>query len=129
MTSTWSAGVSPVLDPFVTPPLLEAVVGKGWVATFKLLLVRGALLGRCSLHRAVESAAFAGSESRAERMAMVRLLVEECWANVDGMDVREGQRFPSHWVTPAAYAAHANGEEGDRGREVVRWFLEVCFSC
>lgn len=58
-------------------------------------------------------------------MAMVKLLVEECGADVNGMDVAEGQRLPNHWGTPAAYAVHANWGEGDRGREVVGWLLEV----
>lgn len=56
---------------------------------------------------------------------MVKFLVEECGADVNGMDVEEGQRLPNHWGTPAAYAVHANGGEGDRGREVVGWLLEV----
>lgn len=58
-------------------------------------------------------------------MAMVKFLVEECGADVNGMDVVDGQRLPNHWGTPAAYAVHANWEKGDRGREVVGWLLEV----
>ncbi len=119
----------PDLDPFVATPLLEAVAGKGFVATFKLLRERGAQLGRRSLHRIVEGAAFAGSEGRAEKDGdMVRFLVEDCGADVNGRDVREGQSLPNHGGTPAAYAVHANGGLGDRGREVVGRLLEVsCF--
>lgn len=104
----------PDADEFVSyPPLLEIVAKDGTVSTFKLLLSHGAKPGRRTLHRAVEST----ESAMPERMEMVRFLVEEM-----GMDVPEGAKWPNHWGTPMAYAAHTSG-----GEEVVRYLLEVSF--
>lgn len=108
--STWSAGVSPGSGPFRHPAPAGGCCGQG---------LRSHVQAAACAWRTARPV-LAGLESRAERMAMVRFLVEEFGADVNGMDVREGQRLPNHWGTPAAYAVHANGEEGDRGREVVR---------
>ena len=83
----------------------------------------GAKLGRRTLHRAVQSAAYSESESRAGSMEMVRFLVEEIGVDVNGMDAPKGEKWGNHWGTPVAYAAIMNG-----GGEVVRYLLEVSFS-
>ena len=104
--------------------MLEVVSRRGTVATFKLLIDHGALLGLRCLHTAVESAAFAARnnelEKEAQRMAMVRFLVEELQCNVNGMDVPEGLTPRNHFGTPLNYAAHTGG-----GEEVARYLLAV----
>ena len=75
------------------------------------------------MHRAVESAAYADSERRAERMEMMRFLVDELRVDVNAIDVPEGKKYPNHWITPMAYAVIAKDGEGDGGEEVVRFCL------
>ena len=113
------------------PPLLEVVARQGTVNTFKLLQAHGAPVGLRCLHSAVESAAFASrdneSEKEAQRMEMVRFLVEEIRYGVNGMDVPEGLMPGNHYGTPLNYAAHTSG-----GEEVVRYLISVSrpfFSC
>ena len=77
------------------------------------------------MHRAVESAAFANSERRAQRMEMVRFLVDELKVDVNTMDVPEGKKYPNHWGTPMAYALIAKDGGGDVGEEIVRFLLDV----
>lgn len=89
----------------------------------KLLLEHGAVLGRRTLHRAVESAAYASPESRAQKMEMVRFLVDEQGVAINGMDTPEGEQRPNHWGVPIAYAVPATSGEGDEGVEVVRYLL------
>lgn len=101
------------------------------MVTFKLLQQHGAQVTRRVLHRAVEAAAFAKTpEKRAERMEMVRYLVEECGCDVNGMDVEQWIAGDC-WGTPAAYAVHASGAHGEGAAKVVRWLLEVsrCDDC
>lgn len=116
----------PDSHPNLNPPLSEVVAKQGTVNTLRLLLEHGAGLGRRTLHRAVESAAYADPERRAQRMEMVSFLVEELGVDVDGMDVPEGEKRPNHWGTPMAYAVPAKTGDGDGGEEVVRFLLEVC---
>lgn len=106
------------------PPLLEVVARRGAVTTFKSLREHNAPLGLRCLHSAAESAAFAArdahSEKEAQRMEMVRFLVEEIGCNVNGIDVPEGLMPGNHFGTPLNYAAHTGGGEG-----VVRYLLDV----
>ena len=101
-------------------PILEVAAKHGAVETFKLLQEHGAPIRKRILHRAVEAAAWAKTPDRlAQRMVMVRYLVEEVGLDVNGMD-EEGR--PNFYGTPVNYAAHSGG-----GKEVVEYLLQVCF--
>ncbi|KAL9629919.1 MAG: hypothetical protein Q9164_006663 [Protoblastenia rupestris] len=107
-----------VPSPPSSSSILESVASIGSVSTFRVLQERGAQLGRRTLHRAVESAAYASQEGREGRMAMVRFLADEVGCGVNDMDT--GEKIPNFWGTPICYAVHA-GEGGD---EVVKFLLE-----
>ncbi len=106
-------------------PLLDhvALYSSSTVAVFKLLIERGAKLGRRTLHMAACSAARDDEKTEVleRKMEVVRFLVEEMGCDVDGMDAAEGEKFGGYCGTPVNYVAH-----GGRGGEVVvRYLLEV----
>lgn len=103
-------------DPLGCPPLTESVAALGNVSIFKLLRAKSARIGQRALHRAAESAATCDAADKAERMAMVRFLVEEEGIDVNKRDT-EGQ-LPNHWGKPVTYAAKGKG-----GEDVVRYLL------
>lgn len=103
-------------DPLRYPPLKESVAASGNVSIFKMLCANDARIGRRALHRAAESAATCDAADKAERMAMIRFLVEEEGLDVNRIDT-EG-RLPKHWGTPVTYAAKGKG-----GDDVVRYLL------
>lgn len=92
-----SRSVSPLQAPF---------------PAFKLLCANGARIGQRTLHKA----AGCDAADKAERMAMLRFLVEEELLDVNRTDT-DG-RLPSHWGTPVKYAA-----KGKAGEDVVRYSL------
>ena len=111
----------PESDSAPTPPVLEIVAKRGTLDTFKLLREKGAPLGKRTLHRATEAAAYADTpEKLDQRLKMVRFLVEEVGLDVNAMD-EEGR--PNFYGTPINYAAHASG-----GKEVVEYLLDVSSS-
>lgn len=103
-------------DSFRYPPLTESVAASGNVSIFKLLRAKDARIGQRALHRAAESAATCDAADKAERMAMVRFLVEQEGLDGNRRDT-EGQ-LPNHWGTPVMYAAKGKG-----GEDVVRYLL------
>ncbi|KAL9098984.1 MAG: hypothetical protein Q9163_005453 [Psora crenata] len=111
-----------VRDPDVLPfpALLESVALSGTVSTFRLLQSRGAKMGKRTLHRAVEGAALAGTNTKqlSVRMEMVRFLVEQVGCDVNALDT--DTPLPMHFGTPLAYAARVHGG----GKEVVTFLLE-----
>lgn len=72
------------------PPITERVAASGTVSCFKLLCANGARIGQRTLHKA----AGCDAADKAERMAMLRFLVEEELLDVNRMDT-DG-RLPSH---------------------------------
>lgn len=102
-------------DALLYPPLLESVAEWGTVSTFKLLRERGAVIGRRTLHLAVEKAV-ANKNERA--MDMVRYLVDEVGLDVNQLDA--DTTVPLHPGPPLLYAANQPAQ-GDR---VVRFLLE-----
>ena len=103
-------------DPLKYPPLTESVAALGTVSIFKLLRANDARIGRRTLHRAAKSAATCDAADKAERMAMVKFLVEEEGLDVNKIDT--DRQLPNHWGTPVAYAAKGKG-----GEDVVRYLL------
>lgn len=103
-------------DPLKYPPLTESVAALGTVPIFKLLRANDARIGRRTLHRATGSAATCDAADKAERMAMVKFLVEEEGLDVNRLDT--GGQLPDHWGTPVAYAAKGKG-----GEDVLRYLL------
>ncbi|KAL8699463.1 MAG: hypothetical protein Q9201_005990 [Fulgogasparrea decipioides] len=106
------------------PPLTEEIASHGTLPTLQLTLQHNAPLGRRTLHRAVQSAAYASPTNKEERMEMVRYLVEEAGLDVNGMDVKEEEQKPNHWGSPMAYAVGAKDGKGDGGAEVVRFLMK-----
>lgn len=107
-----SAGVE---DEFRQCPLMERVVGGGTISNFKLLLAKGALIGRKTLQAAAEYAASSAAK-RPERMAMLRYLVEEERLDFNRIDMEV--QLPNHWGTAIAYAAM-----GQDGEDAVQYLL------
>ncbi len=103
-------------DALRNPPLTECVAASGTISIFKLLRANNARIGRRTLHRAAESAATCNAADKAEKMAMLRFLVEEKGLDVNRTDT-DGQ-LPNHWGTPVAYAAKGKG-----GEDVIRYLL------
>lgn len=103
-------------DPLKYPPLTESVAALGTVSIFKLLRANDARIGRRTLHQAAKSAATCDAADKAERMAMVKFLVEEEGLDVNTIDT--DRQLPNHWGTPVAYAAKGKG-----GEDVVRYLL------
>lgn len=121
----------PDVEPYT--PLLDYVAqsssSSGNTAIFKLLIDRGAKLGRRTLHLAARSSAAAAGGGRPEilqrNMEVVRFLVEEMGCDVNGMDVPEGKQYGNHYGTPLNYIAHGSGGGGEE--MIVRYLLEVGF--
>lgn len=103
-------------DALRNPPLTERVAASGTISIFKLLRANNARIGRRTLHRAAESAATCNAADKAEKMAMLRFLVEEKGLDFNRTDT-DGQ-LPNHWGTPVAYAAKGKG-----GEDVIRYLL------
>lgn len=103
-------------DALRNPPLTECVAASGTISIFKLLRANNARIGRRTLHRAAESAATCNAADKAEKMAMLRFLVEEKGLDVNRTDT-DGQ-LPNHWGTPVAYAAKGKG-----GEDVMKYLL------
>ncbi|KAF2129708.1 hypothetical protein P153DRAFT_366220 [Dothidotthia symphoricarpi CBS 119687] len=120
-------------------PILETCANSGNLASFKLLRSKGAPLGRRTLHKAVEMAAWGHTGSsnpekdteqqrqcrtkHAEHIMMVRYLL-----NVVGLDVNAPDRPPgckkgmhSAWGTPICYIPGCGMPERD-ARELT-WLL------
>lgn len=106
----------PYTDPGQISPLLDLVGRGGTISTFKLLMGKGAKLGPRTLHLAVRSA----SSGKAERMEMVRFLVEEMGCDVNAMDMPADKEYGGHHGTPLNYAVYDGGAV-----EVVKYLLEV----
>ncbi|KAI1075942.1 hypothetical protein F5B20DRAFT_557623 [Whalleya microplaca] len=115
-------------------PLLEACAERGSLASFRLLLERGAQVSRRTLHCAALTGAESGAdpaavhseqrlgedaeafEYRRERERILRFLVEERGLNVNQMDSDVPAQM--HWGTSINYAAKSRAGVG-----VVRWLL------
>ncbi|KAM0426515.1 hypothetical protein ACHAPT_008207 [Fusarium lateritium] len=120
-------------------PLLETCALQGSVSTFKYLQVRGARLGRRTLHLAAGAAAALGVDPKVEhdgstdgaesmenkeaqrknaKLEMLRFLVDQVKLDVNAMDT-DVPHHAYHLGTPICYAASK-----PNGDAVVRWLLE-----
>lgn len=100
---------TPASDWLRCPTILEETAGYGTVQTFELLRQRGAPLGTRPLQAAVETATHPAQSqncSHAERMAMVRHLVETLKLDVNASDEFgvDGRRIPGRCGTVLDYA-------------------------
>lgn len=126
-------------------PLLEQAAAHATVATFELLRARGAPLGPCCLHKAVQSATFAYSQEArqpqetqrdsqmsdcdraktwTERMNMVRHLVDNLGYDVNaGDDLEHGRQIPGRCGEPIAYVGGVMSGAPD-AQELVYFLLD-----
>ena len=84
--------------PYNHPPLTENFARLCTVPKFKLIRAKGVTISRRTLHQAVNSAASCLPANKAERMAMVKYLVEEERLDVNQMDT--AVQFLNHYGTP-----------------------------
>lgn len=118
------------------PEILERAAAWASITTFELLRSKGAPLGWRPLHLAVETATFGhddeaegekGGEKKeawidhAERMAMVRHLLDEVKLDVNALDQPLGSRVPTCAGTPICYIPGSDMLERDN-RELT-WLL------
>lgn len=104
-------------DEYRYRPLTVLAAGAATVSCFKLIRAHGAQLGRKTLHKAVEGAAWCSSENRHERMAMLEYLVNEERLDVNQLDTDD--QLAGHPGTPIMYAI-----DRESGAGVVTWLLE-----
>ena len=142
-------GVMSMDQIYHCPPILQRAAQNSTVSTFELLRSRGAPLGRRTLHfaamaairpRDIDDSVTAQPEGQqrqnqmpdqfrdktpvelyAERMAMVRHLVDTLGLDPNAPDQPEGFRLGSHWGSPLCYVA--GPMVGDRDCRNVVWFL------
>ncbi|KFX87259.1 hypothetical protein V490_08379 [Pseudogymnoascus sp. VKM F-3557] len=115
-------GVTKTKDRHECPQILEVVAACGSIATFDLLRSKGAPLGWRPLHRAVEIAAYLADDVKnAERMAMVRYLLDVVGLDVNAPDQPVGSKIlPMHCGTPICYISDTMV---DRHNQELNWLL------
>lgn len=124
-------------------PLLECAAATATVATFEVLRALGAASGPRCLHEAVWSATFACSKEKrqemqlnsqmsdrdraktwAERIAMVRHLVDDLGYDVNGRDdLEHGREIFGRWGEPIAYVGGIPSAAPD-AQELIYFLLD-----